>query len=130
MERLHAVIYGDVQGVGFRYFLMRRGRELGLLGWVRNNDDGTVWLQGGSVSLDRRYTFQFDPSVSVRGNLLGKHEAKFGMQARVISHTYDFNYPGNRSFTDAGGGPGDEHGREGHGRLRQQQGTAARAGVK
>lgn len=42
MERLHAVIHGDVQGVGFRYFLMRRGRDLGLLGWVRNNDDGTV----------------------------------------------------------------------------------------
>lgn len=44
MERLHAVIHGDVQGVGFRYFLMRRGRDLGLLGWVRNNDDGTVEL--------------------------------------------------------------------------------------
>lgn len=44
MERLHAVIHGEVQGVGFRYFLMRRGRDLGLLGWVRNNDDGTVEL--------------------------------------------------------------------------------------
>lgn len=44
MERLHAVVHGEVQGVGFRYFLMRRGRALGLLGWVRNNDDGTVEL--------------------------------------------------------------------------------------
>ncbi|HUZ86489.1 MAG TPA: acylphosphatase [Candidatus Baltobacterales bacterium] len=44
MERLHAVIHGDVQEVGFRYFLLRRGRELLLRGWVRNNDDGTVEL--------------------------------------------------------------------------------------
>jgi acylphosphatase len=44
VERLHAVVYGDVQGVGFRYFLMARARRLGLTGWVRNNDDGTVEL--------------------------------------------------------------------------------------
>ena len=44
MERLHAVIHGDVQGVGFRYFLMRKAGQLGLTGWVRNNDDGTVEL--------------------------------------------------------------------------------------
>jgi acylphosphatase len=44
MERLHAVIRGNVQGVGFRYFIQRRARQLGLRGWVRNNDDGTVEL--------------------------------------------------------------------------------------
>ena len=43
-ERLHAVVHGDVQGVGFRYFLLRKAGELGLKGWVRNNDDGTVEL--------------------------------------------------------------------------------------
>ena len=42
MERLHAVVHGHVQGVGFRYFVQRRASELGLSGWVRNNDDGTV----------------------------------------------------------------------------------------
>jgi len=42
VERLHGFIHGDVQGVGFRYFLMREGRRLGLRGWVRNRDDGTV----------------------------------------------------------------------------------------
>ena len=44
MERLHAVVRGDVQGVGFRYFVQRRAHDLGLRGWVRNNDDGTVEL--------------------------------------------------------------------------------------
>ncbi len=42
MERLHAVVHGDVQGVGFRYFVQRKAQQLGLRGWVRNNDDGTV----------------------------------------------------------------------------------------
>ncbi len=44
MERLHAVVHGDVQGVGFRYFVQRKAQQLGLRGWVRNNDDGTVEL--------------------------------------------------------------------------------------
>ena len=44
MERLHAVVRGDVQGVGFRYFVQRKAQQLGLQGWVRNNDDGTVEL--------------------------------------------------------------------------------------
>ena len=42
MERLHAVVRGDVQGVGFRYFVQGKANQLGLRGWVRNNDDGTV----------------------------------------------------------------------------------------
>jgi acylphosphatase len=41
-ERLHAVVKGDVQGVGYRYFLIRRAQELGLTGWVTNRDDGVV----------------------------------------------------------------------------------------
>ena len=44
MERLHAVVRGDVQGVGFRYFVQRKARQLELAGWVRNNDDGSVEL--------------------------------------------------------------------------------------
>lgn len=33
-----------MQGVGFRYFVQRKAQQLGLSGWVRNNDDGTVEL--------------------------------------------------------------------------------------
>jgi acylphosphatase len=44
LERLHATVHGDVQGVGFRYYVQRHARQLGLTGWVRNNDDGTVEL--------------------------------------------------------------------------------------
>jgi acylphosphatase len=55
VERLHGVVHGDVQGVGFRYFLMREARRLGLRGWVRNRDDGTVEFvaEGGRSDLER-----------------------------------------------------------------------------
>lgn len=42
MKKLHAIVYGRVQGVGFRYFVQRHAVKLGLKGWVRNNEDGTV----------------------------------------------------------------------------------------
>jgi bifunctional non-homologous end joining protein LigD len=41
-EAIRAVVRGDVQGVGFRDAAMRRARELGVMGWVRNGDDGEV----------------------------------------------------------------------------------------
>jgi acylphosphatase len=41
-ERLHAVVEGHVQGVGFRYFVLDRAQELNLTGWVRNTSEGHV----------------------------------------------------------------------------------------
>jgi len=54
VERLHAVIHGDVQGVGFRYFLTRQAQARGLSGWVRNRSDGAVELvaEGERSDLD------------------------------------------------------------------------------
>ena len=41
-ERLEAVVRGRVQGVGFRMFAGRVAVEHGLVGWVANEDDGSV----------------------------------------------------------------------------------------
>ena len=38
------MIRGDVQGVGFRWFLAANARPMGLHGWVRNQPDGSVEL--------------------------------------------------------------------------------------
>ncbi len=38
------MINGDVQGVGFRYFMTRHAQARGLSGWVRNRPDGAVEL--------------------------------------------------------------------------------------
>jgi DNA ligase D-like protein (predicted 3'-phosphoesterase) len=39
---IRATVSGTVQGVGFREAVRRRAVELGVTGWVRNADDGTV----------------------------------------------------------------------------------------
>lgn len=38
----HVVVHGRVQGVFYRASARDRARELGVTGWVRNRDDGTV----------------------------------------------------------------------------------------
>jgi acylphosphatase len=41
-EQLHLRVSGEVQGVGFRWFVTKRARALGLAGWVRNLESGEV----------------------------------------------------------------------------------------
>ena len=45
MHCVHLMIRGRVQGVGFRYFVLRRAEALSLAGWVRNRPDGAVELE-------------------------------------------------------------------------------------
>jgi acylphosphatase len=42
MKELEATIYGKVQNVGFRAYTKKTADKLGLAGWVKNTDDGTV----------------------------------------------------------------------------------------
>jgi acylphosphatase len=48
------IVRGRVQGVGFRWFVMREAERLGVGGWVRNLRDGTVEVvsQGTDEALD------------------------------------------------------------------------------
>ena len=54
LTRRHVVVRGRVQGVGFRWFAKEVADSLGLSGWTRNRDDGSVELEaeGESRSLD------------------------------------------------------------------------------
>jgi acylphosphatase len=53
--RLHAIVEGHVQGVGFRAFVLEWALELGLTGWVRNRWDGTVEViaEGSKIELEK-----------------------------------------------------------------------------
>ncbi len=50
---------GRVQGVGFRDATVRRAHDLGLMGWVRNADDGTVAVhaEGDEAAIDGLVAF-------------------------------------------------------------------------
>jgi len=52
--RLHAIVEGRVQGVGFRYFVLENALSLGITGWVRNRWDGTVEItaEGDKITLE------------------------------------------------------------------------------
>jgi acylphosphatase len=43
--RLHIVVKGVVQGVGFRYFVHRHATKLELTGWARNLFNGDVEIE-------------------------------------------------------------------------------------
>lgn len=42
MQQYDLKIFGKVQGVGFRWYVERISKKLGLKGYVRNEIDGTV----------------------------------------------------------------------------------------
>lgn len=42
MKRVHVIVSGFVQGVGFRHETRRMANTFGLTGWVRNTEDGKV----------------------------------------------------------------------------------------
>ncbi|HEX5525959.1 MAG TPA: DNA polymerase ligase N-terminal domain-containing protein [Solirubrobacterales bacterium] len=59
MVAIRAVVRGRVQGVGFRDTTVRRAHDLGLMGWVRNADDGTVAVhaEGEEAAVDGLVAF-------------------------------------------------------------------------
>lgn len=42
MKSYHIIVHGRVQGVGFRFFTAQKANALGLMGNVKNLNDGTV----------------------------------------------------------------------------------------
>ena len=54
MRRMHILISGYVQGVGFRYYVQEKAQKLNVLGWVKNNLEGSVEVdaQGEEHNID------------------------------------------------------------------------------
>lgn len=64
-------VRGRVQGVGFRYFVEQTAKRLGVRGWVRNDDDGSVevYAVGAPEQLSELagYLWKGPPWAEVRG---------------------------------------------------------------
>ncbi len=58
-KAVRATVRGAVQGVGFRDAVVRRAREFGALGWVRNQDDGSVLVhaEGAEAAVDELFAY-------------------------------------------------------------------------
>ena len=63
------MVHGQVQGVGFRYFVVRHALTLGLRGYARNENNGNVEVvaQGPRPTLERLLSLlqQGPPSAHV-----------------------------------------------------------------
>jgi DNA ligase D-like protein (predicted 3'-phosphoesterase) len=56
---VRAVVRGEVQGIGYRDATLRRARRLGAMGWVRNEEDGSVLVhaEGPGPAVDDLVAF-------------------------------------------------------------------------
>ena len=69
--RARIVVRGAVQGVGFRPFVHRLARELGLAGWVRNSPRGvTIEVEGQDAAV-REFLVRLEPEQPPRAFIQG-----------------------------------------------------------
>ncbi len=75
-RRIRCVVYGTVQGVGFRWTIHERAARLGCTGYVRNLPDGCVELvaEGSASALEGLASF-------CRSGPPGAHVTEFNIEA-------------------------------------------------
>ena len=59
MERAEIIVKGLVQGVGFRYYVLRKAHELELKGYVKNQMDVTVLtvIEGEKSKIEELFNY-------------------------------------------------------------------------
>jgi acylphosphatase len=81
-SRVRARVTGRVQGVSYRWATRATARSLGLTGWVRNEDDGSVLLEAegepGAVERLVAWLGKGPPGARVAGVAVEKLSPAFG----------------------------------------------------
>ena len=91
MVRVHLIISGFVQGVGFRYFVKQKADELALTGWVRNTPEGNVEvvLEGDQKKLEEVIAVcrEGPPPASVKNVSVEESEATGEFRSFEIAYS-------------------------------------------
>ncbi|EER46406.1 acylphosphatase [Actinobacillus minor NM305] len=55
MQTKQFFVFGRVQGVGFRFFTLQEAKQIGVTGYVRNREDGSVAVvaQGSEAQIQQ-----------------------------------------------------------------------------
>jgi acylphosphatase len=80
-SRLVAVVHGQVQGVGYRWFVQREAARMRLDGWVANQADGSVEVvaEGPAAQLERLVALLWEgPAASAVNRVAVRHEPARG----------------------------------------------------
>jgi len=79
MDRVHLIVQGMVQGVGFRQGTRSEATQLGLTGYVKNLPDGTVEIvaEGPSQAINQllEWAKQGPPMAQVKQVDINYHDA-------------------------------------------------------
>ena len=93
--RKKIIVYGSVQGVGFRYRARHAADAFGVTGWVRNEADGSVAmeLQGTEAQIDQMFQ-SIERGTYVRienmdAKTIPVEEAEYSFKIRWISQKHN-----------------------------------------
>ncbi len=77
MKAIQARVSGRVQGVAFRWYAQEQARRLGVVGWVRNEPDGSVLLhaEGEDEAVDALVRWCHDGPGMARVSSVAVREA-------------------------------------------------------
>ena len=86
-QRIVASVRGQVQGVGYRWFVQREAARLGLQGWVANQADGSVEViaEGPETALSELVLMLWEgPLGASVGGVAVRHEPARGNLAGFL----------------------------------------------
>ena len=83
-------IWGKVQGVGFRHYTVKKAREFGLFGWVKNTIEGDILVvvQGDEEVLNIFVDFLSVGPTRARVDKISKHK----MEVSVLFDSFRVKY--------------------------------------